>query len=387
MTAALPALAIRPYRCSDDAAIERLNARFRAAGSSYEQYTIDLAAMNPTSDHHERLFVVADGDEIRGGAYLRETPFAIGDLTTTLGFVKYPLSESLIDRTYSGVPAAILLQLLREQPQLAAVGMGGHQGPFAQLLTRLRWTGDTVASYVWPMRPHVVAAALPQLQRSPRLRRLASLVRCSGVGHVASAILPTLLRLRLHALRRSTTLIPVNEFSSDIDDLWLRARPAYPAIGARDSNAARWRFPQGVPGLERFEVRREGRLVGWFVLQVLDMRPMGSASPYGPLTLGIFHDCLALPADAATVTAWALDELFARRVDLALAIHSHPAWQRALRRIGFVLAPDTFAFYRALATSRVFASQGIDAAQLYLTRADDGFLVFSPESWGGGRAQ
>ena len=303
-------------------------------------------------------------------------PIALGEQVETIGWVKYPLSESQIDRSFSGVPAALLLQLLREQPQLAALGMGGHGGAFAQLLSRLRWEGSTVPTFLCPLRPHVVASALPHLNRSPRLRRFASIVRMSGLGHLATAAIPPLVRARNRVRLRSSSPVQVEDLSVEFDSLWNEARRVYPAIGVRDSGAALWRFPPTARGVQRFEVRRGGALVGWFVLQVIDLREIGEASPYGPLTLGVIHDCLALPLDAETVIAWALDVLLAQRVDLAIANHSHPDWQRALRRVGFVTAPDTFAFYRAPAFKRSFLRRGAEPAQLYVTRSDDGLLAF-----------
>ena len=353
-------MAIREYRTSDDSAIARLNERFRAAGTTHVQYAGSSNDSVTARAHRERLFVVTDGDEIRGGAFLREVPIAIGDDVTTIGWVKYPLAESQIDRAFSGVPAALLLQLLREQPQLAALGMGGHAGAFAQLLSRLRWEGSTIRTFICPLRPHVVATALPHLKRTPSLRRFARIFHASGLAHFASAVAPSLVRARNRTLLRSSMLVPVDAFLTGFDALWGEARAAYPAIGVRDTSAAGWRFPPSAPGMQRFEVRRGGALIGWFVLQVVNLREVGDASPYGPLKLGVLHDCLAIPSDAATVSAWALDVLLARGADLALANHSHSAWHDAMRRVGFLTGPESFAYYRAPATKRTFALHGVD---------------------------
>ena len=83
-----PSIAIRPYQRSDDEAIARLNQRFHAAGTSHVQYTGALTGAVHVPGHRERLFVVADGDEIRGGAFLREVSVSIGANETSIGWVK-----------------------------------------------------------------------------------------------------------------------------------------------------------------------------------------------------------------------------------------------------------------------------------------------------------
>jgi hypothetical protein len=367
-------ISVRPYRAADDPAIERLNARFAAAGVDHRQFT-GVEGADRGAVPRETMYVVADDEEIRGGAFVREFPFVIGSETVTVGSVKFPLSESLADRRFAGVPAALLLHLMRRHPYLMAVGMGGDEGPFAQVLARLGWAIGHVDTFLCPLRPHAVLRALPHIQRSPRLAALARILRYTGAARMMSLVTPSLLSAWTRGDRRWGTIVPVSDFPESIDGLRPLDFAGYQAGMHRTAAVLNWLYPAAGPGIRRFLVEHEGHVVGWFAYQVVDLRPLGERAQFGPLLMGFVLESYAAPGNAAAVIGHLLRTVALEGVDLVLANHSHPQWHSAYRRAGFLTGPKRFGCYRSPGLERALHAHGFEGKDLYVTRGDDGYYT------------
>ena len=322
----------------------------------------------------ETLYVVADGDEIRGGAFLREFPFRLGDRTALVGSVKYPLSESLLEKRFAGVPAALLLHLMRQQPHLMAVGMGGEDGPFAQLLLRLGWRAGYIGSFLCPLRPHAVLKALPHIQREPRLRRVARLMEWSGAARALSTLAPALLRLRTRGSNRLTTrAIPA--FPEELRSLATIPLDGYKAGMLRSPEVLNWMYPVGEPSIRRFVVEWNGRPCGWYAYQVVDLRPLGNRAQFGPLLMGFVIESYAEPEHAGAIARLLVRAGLDEGVDLMLANHSHALWHRALLQAGFFRGPRRFGYFRSPGLEKLLMAGGFGEEDLWVTRGDDGYYT------------
>ncbi len=367
---------IRQAVPTDAPALARLDQRLAAAGSDVRVYPPDAPRPVPADEPSEQYYVVEDGDEIRGSVYLRRSTLFVGDTTLPIAWVKYPVSESLVDRRFAAVPAAMILFLQREFPNLMAVGMGGLQGTFAQLLDRFRWSGHVVPTMVLPLHPSRVIRQLPQLATRRQLRRLAATADRVGAGAVVSwgvrVISAGLERVR----RRGTSVRPLAAPNVDFDAVFAQARAQYPMLADRRAAAVQWSVPADVPGVTHQTVHVEGIARGWVAVQFVDLRALSSPSPYGALRVGVLHDMLAAPEFAAPVIAAGVRLLRRAGADLIIANHSHPTWLHALRGSGFVTAPPSFACMLSPALTAALTARGAGAHDLYLTRGDDGVLRF-----------
>ena len=93
--------------------------------------------------------------------------------------------------------------------------------------------------------------------------------------------------------RDNTSIVEVDFFGSDIDDLWARTGGDYPVIFPRDAQFLNWRFvdcPE--PTYRRFVAERGGRVVGYVVLR--------HAEPV-ELPQGIIVDLYAARHDVQTI--------------------------------------------------------------------------------------
>jgi hypothetical protein len=364
---------IRPARPTDAPALARLDRRLRTAGRNVVVCPPDEKA--PSSSEHgtETYFVVEDGDEVRGSVYLRTSLLHIGEETVQIGWIKYPVAESLIDGRFAGVPAAMILHLQRQNPTLLAVGMGGPEGPLAKLLTALRWSGGVIPTFVLPIDPIAVASELPHLAKRTWLRRAARVARGIGLGPAARVGIRATTLLRATALSKGATVRTEVEPPFDWNKVFAAATSEYLAISERTAASVSRLLPPSAPGVRYWTISRDGLDIGWAAAQLLDFRD-APFRPYGALRVGIVHDMLSLVNDASVVVSLAAASLAREGAQLLLANHSVPAWGRAFRDIGFLRAPESFACLGSPALVERLSRAGISPLDLYLTRGDDGFL-------------
>lgn len=351
-------LRIRPAEPGDDAAIARLNERLMAGGQDVPVYGDDPAAGSPGSPVRDRLFVAAEGDEVRGAVWLKEQPFWVGGERVDAGWAKYPVAESLIDRRYSGVPAALLLHLIREQPRLLALGMGGLHSPFARLLAGLGWTGSAVPFQFLLARP---ARALQEIRyggEGPAWRLARWLLARSGAGWAGYRLVAGGRAFAGRRGRQDAKADVVDAFGAWADDVWQRNRARYGFVGQRDRALLDRVYPGDFAGLTRLMVTRGGEPIGWTCVLRVDLRHGDRHEHFGRLSVGLLADAFAAPEDADAVLRAGVRHLRDSDVDLVFSNQVHPAWVAALRSMGFLEGPSNFAFFRAPAVAKIMGNGG-----------------------------
>jgi hypothetical protein len=364
-------LQIRRFEPADAPGIGRLNERLRAAGAHVPVYADDAGAGPHASDPiRERLFVAVDGEEVRGAVWLREQAFWVGGQRLEAGWAKYPVAESLIDRRFSGVPAALLLRLLREQPRLLALGLGGHGTPFARLLAGMGWTGTTVPFQFQLVRP---ARALREIRYGgdgPGWRLLRRLLAYSGAGWAGYRVM-TGARSRSGGRAASPCQVEVTPtFASWADDIWLRNHVKYGFVGVRDRALLERLYPTDFAGLTRLKVSRAGEPVGWACVLRVDLRSTAGHEHFGRLSVGLVADAFAPPEEARVVLEAGVRHLRDSDVDVIFSNQSHPAWVAGLRSLGFLEGPSNFAFYRSPAVNGLWNGAGGVGGHPFVNRGD-----------------
>lgn len=365
-------LVVRRFQGSDTAAIARLNGRLQGEGFPYTVYAEDEPNENGGARPgglRERLFVAAEGDEIRGAVWLREQPFRVGEREMTLGWAKYPVAESSIDPRYRGVPAGLVRQLLREQPRLMALGLGGHSGTFARLLAGMGWSGTTIPLQIHVVRPRRVLRRIPHLRGGPVRNLLMDLLAQTGLGWVGYRAYEW-----LKVGRRQTypdyAAREVPRFGAWVDDTWSRCCEQYGFLAVRDASTLNRVFPQSFRGISRLRVLHRGREAGWISTVRVDMSSAWDNRDFGDLVVGLLADGLASPKDAAGVLASGCRHLLDTGVDLIFSNQAHPAWRDGLRSLGFIDGPSNFAFYRSPQAAALFEDPTVRSLGCHINRGD-----------------
>jgi hypothetical protein len=289
--------------------------------------------------------VAAQGEELRGAVWLREHDFWVDGALVRAGWAKYPVAESLIDSAFAGVPGAMVFRLLREQPRLMGLGMGGHDSPYARLLRAMGWAGSTVPFYFLPVRPAEVLRRLRYVRRTRLARVVTDALALSGLGWLAWQAVALARRVAGPASAKGYTFDVVEHFGAWADTVWERSRAAYGFVSRRDAAMLNAIYPTGMP-VVRLHVRRHGEDVGWACVVHVD-RTLARDTVFGPLRVGLIADGLAEPEHVRGLIAAAMAYLRDADVDLVFSNQMHPAWIESLEAMGFLSGPSQFAWYRS----------------------------------------
>ncbi len=367
----MPKLIVRRYEPSDGPAIDRLNERLRAGGVEYDVYGENGQRSGESEPRplKERFFVAAEGEEIRGGIWLREHQFSLNGSDIEAGWAKYPVSESLIDGAYRGVPAALVLKLMREQPNLMTLGLGGHEGAFARLVAGMGWKGDSVPFLVRIVRPAKVLRELPVFRSTKSRRLVANALASSGLAWLAHQSVSRAWRL-VSRVGRGYHAETISTFGSWVDDLWNQTRTRYGLSACRNQRMLEWLYPEEFPHMMRFRVEHNGDLVGWIAVIAVDMSRSRRSRAFGDLKVGLLADAFAAPEHAVGVLAAGVDALASSGVDLIFTNQFHPAWIRAVKRLQFFPGPTNFAFYRAPKMEARLKDPEVQRLGIFVNRGD-----------------
>ena len=264
----------------------------------------------------------------------------------------------------------MLFKVLRQQPLLMALGMGGHVGRFAKLLAAAGWTGSSLPFFFRLLRPARVLRQLRDI-RTTRLRRaVADGLAYSGLGWSGAKLVHAACAATRSKPPRAYTSSLVGRFDTWTDELWQRCRDSYGFIAVRDSRALNALYPEGFNALVRLRVQRDGRDIGWVCVRGVRTGGTWFEGHFGNLHLGIVTDGLAELENVGTVMNAGVQYLADAGVDLAVTFQSHPAWCAAALDAGLLRGPSNCAFYRSSALDNMIRTAAAQKRHWHLTCSD-----------------
>jgi hypothetical protein len=363
-------LVVRRMEPGDLPAIERFNRRLEEANEPHRVYP---EAADTKGENHPvtgRLFVALDEGELRGAVWLHEQDAWVGGQQLRVGFLRLPLSESVVNPAYRGVPASLIMQVLRAQPRLMALGLGAHETPFARLLGGFKWPGLTVPFQFSLVNVRRVLRRLEYARRDPTRRLAMDAAAFLGVGSLGTLALGAQRALKL-AGHGALSAERVPQYGPWADELWARARERYDLVPARDAATLNTLYgPDFWHDYHRLRITRGGRDVGHAAVLRADMRDQPRDPYFGRLAVALVADLFGDPADAPGIAAAAVRYATSLDVDLVMSFQLHPAWRAALDGLGFLGGPSNFCWYRAPGIDKLVPAMGTPPTGVHLNRAD-----------------
>lgn len=363
-------ISFRRFQPEDRPGIEALNERLQRAGIADRVYPeADQRFETAASPVTQELYVAADGSAIHGGVWLHEQQFLIAGQTVSAGWLKYPVAESVIDRAYSGVPTGLILTLMRRQPLLMALGMGGRGSPLARLLEGMSWTAIDVPFGFAPLRATRVLKELRGLQSRPWLAIAARVLASTRTAPLVISPTNILRRMRVRRLLTDVTVVPEREFSDWSDRIWKEQCIHYPFMARRDARILNRMYPVHAQGIARFRIVRGGRDIAWLCTRAMGLYRDTIHPQFGRLKVGMIVDAVAHPSDAKTVFAVGLQELARGGADIVVSNQLHTVWCNAMKSLLLAPAPSNFVFAYSKAMKSLMQKANAEQ-ELYITRGD-----------------
>ena len=362
------AISIAPYTADWILAVKAFNQRLAAGGvgAEFRFPESNIPHWLPEIDDrtiYQRYYLAVDGEQVRGAFILKHQEFRLRQGSAKIVYYHLPLSEGIVNKSYSSVGVLMLRSALKVEPSLYCLGMGGFDRPLPTMLKALRWSMCAVPFYFRVVRPSRFLREVQPVRRTPLRRLLADAGAFSGLGWLAIHALQTVRSRRPFA---DATTEPIVNFGDWADALWVRGAPQYPLIASRESRVLNVLYPSGKNFL-CYKVSRGNDLIGWFV--ALDTQ-MKDNKYFGNLRIGAIADCLATPENARSVIEAARTVLTERGVDLVVANHSHQEWGSAFTSAGFFEGPSNFIFAASRHLSDRLGPFPEVQHQVYLMRGD-----------------
>ncbi len=358
------AVAIAPYLRKHEAEVREFNNRVRGSEGAFEFPECAVPEWLPPAPGHrvyQDQFLALNGAEVRGGYLLKHQDFSFRGETASIGYYHSALSEGLVDKKFSTVGVQLLMDALKRQPLLYALGMGAMNRPLPRMLKAAGWKLSEVPFFFRIVHPSPFLRNIETLRTSNWRRFAMTFAALTGVGYAGVHLYQ-----RMKSKPQSAPHATVDFFDTFgpwADALWTQCAPQYPFIAVRDSETLGILYPGGK--FLRMKIASGGQTIGWAV--ALDTQ-MQWNKHFGDMRIGSIVDCLALPEHALHVIAAARRVLERRGVDLILCNHSHPAWIAALRGAGFLDGPSNFIFGASKALTKKMDETG--GGDVFLMRGD-----------------
>jgi hypothetical protein len=362
------AIQIKPYTPDLVSSVRAFNARLKAGGATEhfpEREDLKWPRAADSAIYKEYCLAIENNAVVRGGYVLQHQEFSFNGEILPVAFLQFPLSEGIVNKSYSLVGIRLLTNALKTQPLLFALGMGGFDQPLPRMLKTMGWPMVAVPFYFKVNHPRRFLKNIVPLRRTRLQRIVADVTANSGLGWSGVKLLHALRRKGVH--HRHAVVESVGEFSQWADELWNRCRSKYPMIAVRNGPILNRLYPSDQAKFLRLKITENGRVVGWCV--ALDTA-MSNHNYFGDMRVGSIIDCLALPDEAPKVIEAATKFLQNRGVDLIVSNQSHDAWRSALGNAGFLKGPSNFIFAASKALANKLDPFDAKKEIVHLNRGD-----------------
>lgn len=362
-------LRIEPYTEDRVPALRAFNRRLAGGGARWrfpEDPRPDWLHWTPRSEVFQELFLLLEGEAVRGGYVLKHQPVSLKGKIRQTGNLYMPLSEGTINRAYSLVGARLFSDALRREPLLFAVGLGGPNAQVTSLVRALGWQLQPVPFFFKVLNGTRFLRHIRYL-RTTRLRRFfLDLAALSGTGWLGAQVARALLcrSPQSHAQLRVEL---VDRFGDWADHLWQRCAASYSFVAVRTSEILNRIYPMGRAGVFRLCISDAGQVIGYAVIQEEESL---HSELMGEMRVGTIVDALAQPEHAAAVIWLAARVLQQRGVDVIISNQSHPSWGAALRQAGFLEGPSRCIFAAASDLAEEIRAVDPEGRELHLNRGD-----------------
>jgi hypothetical protein len=355
-------------------ALDAFNTRLAAGGSTVSFPPPARRDAGPPRFHQgleeSRFLAVEDGSgeggAVRGAYALKFQQFWLSGEVIPVADLMLPVSEAIVDRSYSHVALGLLWDVQKRNPMLYGLGMGGFEEPIARLLKAAGWRMFSVPFYFQIIRPFPFFRNIVHLRQSAGRRALCDFLAYSGFGWLATAAVKVL-HPRRAAATQSLQVEAVEDFDTWVDDVWRAGRGHYGLCSLRDASTLRRMYPPRVPSCVRLKISEQGRPIGWSVLW---NTALAGHSHFGNMRLGSIVDCFAEPENAMHVIDQSRAYLARQGVDLVVSNQSHRIWRAAFGLCGFLTGPSNFLFASSKALTEAMDHKQVSADDIHVNRSD-----------------
>ncbi len=363
-------IVVKPFTDEHIPAVREFNKRIEAGEISYRFPESPIPRWLPYQDSspvYQEYFVALEGETVRGAYIVKPQAFSCNGELTMIADYELPISEGIVDSRYALVGLLILIDALKRQPLLFALGMGSYQEEIARMLKTMKWSLVSCPFYFKVNHPFRFLREIVFLRHKRRaIRMMLDALAFSGLGWMVIKSLQSVKRLTRRAAV-GLTCEEVPTFSSWADEIWKRSKARYAMIAVRDAVVLNTLYPSGNERFRRIKVLRQGEVIGWAVALTTKM---AKHKHFGDMQVGSVVDCLALPGEEHPVIATVTRHLEGLGVDIIVSNQLHSSWCTAFAKNGYLFGPSNFIFAVSQEVAKKLHPFHLRASEVHMTRGD-----------------
>ena len=362
---------IKPYSADLAEAANEFNRRLGVGGSAFRfpfpmpntMPTIPITTNDKIYDEH---FVALEDGAVRGAYLLRHQKFSFNGCIAAVAFIQWPMSEGIVERKYNFVGLQLLIDAVKRQPLIFALGMGGYGEPLPRMLRALGWSMHTVPFFFKIIHPQRFLENIAYLKTTIFRKFLLAILKLTGMGWLGIKLLHVLIGSKKWP-EDSLSFEVVESFANWADELWQQCKDKYAMVAVRDKQTLNILYQGESKRFIRLRILQNNHVIGWAV--VLDT-PMTNHKQFGNMRVGSIADCLALPQNASQVVAAATRFLEKAGVDIIVSNQSYLSWCHAFKSAGFIDGPSNFIFAASKELAKRLTPFDSNKTKAHLNRGD-----------------
>ena len=316
--------------------------------------------------------VDADG-QVRGGYHLRwQFLWLRGERLLGASWA-YPISEGIIDKQYAMVGVSVLRDAAKRCEYLYVLGAGGRNGDVFRVAQHAGWEIEDVPFLFRVIKGGRFLRKLPQTQRGPARRLLATMSSATGLAQIATDVLhvgSAICNRGSSSLRplSKVTIEKVASLAGVANEVWSRVNSQYAFCVVRDGAHIEPSFPVDRTDLHRLVVRHQGSIIGWSVVM---REGLSRLQAYlGDVAPGLIVDAFGDTAYASEIVRATTAYLAAQGVDVVITNTSHSRWLAAYKRAGFLTWQSQFPLIVSRSLARRIGDLHVVMPQTHMSRGD-----------------
>jgi hypothetical protein len=360
---------IKPFTPELARAVGEFNLRLKAGGEFAqlpEQHIPSWLPHDGNARLFQEIFLAVEDATVRGGYILKHQDFFIEGSVQGIADLQLPVSEGIVNGQYSLVGIQLLVDALKRQPLLYALGMGGYEERLPKLLRASGWTMHQIPFYFKVNHAFRFLRNISVLRRSKARRLALDFLAVTGLGWLGITFSQRK-QTSVEAFRNPVKYEICHEFSEWADILWDEHKDSYTMVAVRDSASLNVLYPPSNNRFIRLRLYRQDETIGWVI--VLDT-PMSDHKQFGNMRVGSIVDAFAAPKDAKSIINFASKFLRHRGVDLIVSNQCHISWYGALKETGFIKGPSNFVFATSQKLADLLHPFDIKKETIHLNRGD-----------------
>ncbi|MCX7835648.1 MAG: hypothetical protein N2450_06210 [bacterium] len=366
-------LQIVPYEPEHIPMVKAFNQRLLQFTNEYHFPESPVSTWLPKVEErtlYEQMYLVLENQMVRGGYILKYQDFYLNDTLIPIIDFKSPISEGIINSTYSMLGLLMLKDAMNKEPMMYGLGMGGWNVPIVRLLKALKWYLCEIPFYFHVIHPFQFLRGIEFLRKDLKKRVLLDGLAYTGIGAIGSHLLFTFQRLKYQDETVSLKEIhyeKVHDWEDWANEIWEQGKTNYRCTAVRNQTVLEILYPKDNSRFHKILIRKKNEPVGWAVLIISTMK---NHKQFGNLRVGTIVDCFAKQKCEGYVIQCATKYIRNQHADLIVSNQLHQDWVIALQKCGFIKGPSNFLFTASPELTRALQPMDKNIFRCHFNRGD-----------------